>query len=170
MILSLVPLSKGLSVRDFDCGNQQLNDFLKHYALKNDRLMMGKTFAALSEENRIAGYFTLSNAQIERLAIPEQENIKLPRYPIPAVRIGRLAVDKTVQGKGIGAWLLVRALEKALQVSGISGNYAVMVDAIDERAKSFYLKYGFLPLNNHPLSLFLPLKKIQEELYGKTNG
>jgi GNAT superfamily N-acetyltransferase len=181
MTVVLVPLSKKLSVKDFDCGNRELNDYLKHYALKNDLLMMGKTFVALTEENYTIGYFTLSNAQIERTAIPVQTGKKLPRYPIPAVRISRLAIDRTVQGRGIGAWMLIRALEKALQVSEVSGgeprsvgarransgNYAVLVDAIDEKAKAFYLKYGFLPLNNQSLSLFLPMETIKKELYDR---
>jgi predicted N-acetyltransferase YhbS len=128
------------------------------YARKNDTARIGKTVVALDEAGRIAGYITLSNAQIERNKLPE--TVKLPRYPVPALLIGKLAVDKTMHGKGIGSWLLCKAFEKAIQIAAISAVYAVIVDAIDDSAKNFYLKYGFVPLRDNELSLFLPLETI----------
>jgi GNAT superfamily N-acetyltransferase len=161
MELSLVPLSKVHKVKLFDCGRQSLNDYIKHYALKNDMLSISRTFVACMENGSIAGYISLSNAQIHAESLPEDVRAKLPRYPVPALRIGRLAVDRTMQGLGVGSWLLKQAFVKALQISEITGIYAVLVDAIDEKAKSFYLKYGFISLPGEPLTLFLPLQTVR---------
>lgn len=83
------------------------------------------------------------------------------RYPVPAFRIGKLAVDRDFQGNGVGRWLLTQALLKAVEVSHSAAVFAVLVDAIDEKAKAFYLKYGFIPLEERPLTLFLPLATIE---------
>jgi predicted N-acetyltransferase YhbS len=161
MNVRLAPISKDIPLKSFDCGNVSLNEYLKRYALKNDAARIGKTFIALTEDDEIAGYITLSNAQIERNALPQ--DLKLPRYPVPALRIGKLAVSKEQQGKGIGAWLLYKAIEKAVDISEISAVYAVLVDAKDAAAKTFYLKYGFIPLQDSDLTLYLPLETIHQE-------
>lgn len=160
MILSLEPVSKTLQKQSFDCGNQILNDYFRFYAFKNDQLSIGKTFVALNELDTVTGYMTLANAQIEVDLLPETLKTKLPRYPIPAFRIAKLAVDLRYQGSGVGSWLLRSALEKALSVSASVGIYAVIVDAIDEKAKSFYVKYGFMAFSEFPLTLFLPVTTI----------
>jgi len=160
--LSLIPITKTLQKATFDCGYPDLNAYFRHYALKNDELSIGKTFVAIDEAGTVTGYITLSNAQIETSTIPENIVAKLPRYPVPAFRIGKLAVDKRFQGSGVGAWLLRMALQRALDISVSVGVFAILVDAIDEKAKSFYLKFGFIPLIEHPLSLFLPLATIRK--------
>ncbi|GHV44740.1 N-acetyltransferase [Spirochaetia bacterium] len=164
MEFSLVPLSKEHPVKSFDCGNAVLNEYLRRYALKNDRLSIGKTFVALDEDKTIAGYLTLSNAQIDKVDLPEPVQTKLPRYPIPALRIARLAVDQKRQGLGVGSWLLKQSFIKALQIADITGVFAVMVDAIDEKARDFYLKYGFVSFQREPLTLFLPLETIRRAI------
>jgi GNAT superfamily N-acetyltransferase len=88
-------------------------------------------------------------------------------YPVPAFFIAKLAIDTRFQGAGAGSWLLRQALEKALSVSVEVGLYAVIVDAIDETAKGFYLKYGFESFAEHPLTLFLPLATIARALAGE---
>lgn len=160
MTLSLSPISKSLQKSPFDCGNPVLNDYFRFYAFKNDQLFIGKTFVALDKTEAVAGYMTLSNAQIEVDLLPDTLRAKLPLYPVPSFRIGKLAVDLRYQGLGVGAWLLRSALEKALSVSASVGLYAVIVDAFDEKAKTFYLKYGFIPFAEYPLTLFLPLATI----------
>jgi len=160
MSLTLEPISKALQKVPFDCGNPVLNDYFRFYAFKNDRLSIGKTFVAVDDTGAATGYMTLSNAQIEAGLLPLAIRAKLPRYPVPALRIGKLAVDVRFQGTGVGAWLLRSALEKALSVSASVGLFAVIVDAIDEKAQSFYLKYGFIPFAEYPLTLFLPLATI----------
>lgn len=105
---------------------------------------------------------TFSNAQIEATNLPESITRKLPRYPVPAFRIGKLAVDSRFQGMGVGSWLLKMALQRALDVSASVGIFAVLVDAIDDKAKDFYLRYGFIPMDDHPLTLYLPLATIRQ--------
>ena len=160
MKLSLVPVSKALQKAPFDCGYPVLNEYLRLYALKNDSLSIGKTFVAVDEDESVVGYMTLASAQLETRSLPEAMRVRLPRYPVPAFRIGKLAVATKLQGQGVGAWLLRQALEKALLVSTEVGLYAVIVDVIDEKAKGFYQKYGFTAFAEYPLTLFLPLATI----------
>ena len=160
MKLSLAPVSRELQKRSFDCGHPALNEYFRHDAFRNDELAIGKTFVAVDDEGVVACYMTLATAQVEAQALPEERRMKLPRYPVPALRVAKLAVAKQRQGQGIGAWLLSRALERALSVSAEFGLYAVIVDAIDDQAKGFYEKYGFLPFVGAPLTLFLPIATI----------
>lgn len=161
MKLTLVPVTTSITKTSFDCGYQDLNHYLRHYALKNDLLSISKTFVAVTETEQVAGYMTISTAQIAAESLPEELRKQLPRYPVPAFRIGKLAVDLQFQGSGFGSWLLTEACKKAVEVSQSVGLFAVLVDAIDEKAKSFYVKYGFIPFNGHPLTLFLPLATIK---------
>lgn len=85
---------------------------------------------------------------------------KLPKYPIPAVLLGRLAVDQSMQGKKLGAILLVNAMKRALLASATIGMYALVVDAKNEKAQSFYQHFGFLPLVDQAMRLFIPLDTI----------
>jgi len=160
--LSLVPISKGLQKAPFDCGYPDLNTYYKHYALKNDELLIGKTFVVIDESETVTGFITLSNAQIEATTLPDSIKDTLLRYPIPAFRIAKLAVNSKFQGAGVGSWLLRNALQRALEISVSVGIFAVLVDAIDDTAKGFYLKYGFIPLKDHELTLFLPLATIRK--------
>jgi len=161
VILSLVPISKTLAKAPFDCGYPELNQYFRHYAFKNDQLSIGRTLVALAETDQVVGYMTISTAQIAAESLPEELRATLPRYPIPAFRIGKLAVDLRFQGTGVGRWLLTQALKKAVEVSINVGLFTVLVDAIDEQAKSFYVKYGFIPFEGHPLTLFLPISTIK---------
>lgn len=161
MILSLVPVTKAVTKASFDCGHPELNQYFRHYAYKNDQLSIGKTFVAITETQEVAGYVTLSTAQIVAESLPDELKEKLPRYPVPAFRIGKLAVDLRFQAAGVGRWMLTQAFQKAVAVSQNVGLFAVVVDAIDDKAKRFYLKYGFTPFEGHPLTLFLPLVTIK---------
>jgi GNAT superfamily N-acetyltransferase len=162
MAFSMIPISKLYSYKNFDCGNENLNNYLRFYALKNDSLGFGRTYLTLNDSNKVVGYFTLSNANVAHEAMPEETDVRLPRYPVPALLLSRLAVDKTMQGQGLGRRLLVQAFEKALEIAEISGVYAMIVDAIDEKAKAFYLKHGFIELPHSNLALIISLKKIRE--------
>jgi predicted N-acetyltransferase YhbS len=158
--LSYLPITKTLAKSEFDCGIQELNMYFRRYAVKNDKLSIGKTFVAVDDQNNVLGYITLSSAQITLDSLPQEAQAKLPKYPVPAFRIAKLAVSKDHQGKGLGARLLKEALTRAVSVSKEIAIHMVLVDAIDERAKTFYLKYGFIPLESQPLTLFLPIKTI----------
>ncbi len=162
---NFVPLEKKHNRKQFDCGNQELNEYLKRYARQNDKLEINKTFVAIKSDTPliINGYYTISSSTINFQSLPEEKRRKLPAYPIPAALIGRLAVDIFCQGEGLGTELLVNALLRIVRASSEIGIYAVRVDAIDERAKQFYLKHEFIPFQDSPLSLFLPLKTIKQE-------
>lgn len=161
--MKIKPLSeiKPSQLSKFDCGAEELNLYLKRFAKKNDKLGVGKTYVLL-ESSPALGFYTLSMAQIEFKALPKASQAKLPRYPIPAVRIGRLAIDLSAQGKGLGEFLLMDALSRAVRVSEEIAVFAVIVDAKDSQAKDFYLKYGFIPLQDQALSLFLPISTIKQ--------
>jgi ribosomal protein S18 acetylase RimI-like enzyme len=114
----------------------------------------------LDSPSIIIGFYTLSAAQMDISNIPSEIAKTLPRYPhLPAFRIGRLAINKEQQNLGIGKMLLLDALYKCF-VSDIGG-IAVIVEAKNEKAISFYKKYGFIQLPEQPLNMFLPMKVIK---------
>ena len=150
-------------MESFDCGAPALNDYLQKYARQNHDRNISKTFVALETGSgrKVLGFYNLVASEIDAQTIPTTHSKHLPRYPVPAVRIGRLAVDKHHKGQGIGGELLWDALGKANRLSDEVGIYAVVVDAKDENAVRFYHKYGFVPLSNNPKTLFLPVETIK---------
>ena len=112
-------------------------------------------------KGKIAGYYTLASASVLLADLPEAVIKKLPRYPsVPAVRMGRLAVDQAFKGKGLGASLLADALRRAATAEIAA--YAFVVDAKDETAAAFYAHHGFIPLPEQPLFMFIPLATVKE--------
>lgn len=161
-MVSRIELLDGHAGRDrFDCGETALNEFLARQAGQQQRKDFGKTYVALAEgEDAIAGFVTLSAGQVATTDLPAQ--LKLPRYPVPILRVGRLAVDKRFQGQGVGRDLLAFALRLALDFSERVGLYAVVVDAKDERAATFYRRLGFCPTLDDGLCLYLPLSVLRQ--------
>jgi GNAT superfamily N-acetyltransferase len=155
------PLDKSFNRSTFDCGKSQLNDYLQKYAWQNQQKRYSMTFiATVANSKEIAGYYCTSASSIEFANIPDFLTQKLPKYPAPIMLIGQLAVDRKMQGKGLGKVLLMHALSSAIRISLEMGIFAVRVDAMDESAKKFYLKYGFIPLKDAKYSLILPIKTI----------
>lgn len=118
--------------------------------------------AKVAEQNtsQVIGFYTLSASQIEFSDLSTAIARSLPRYPyLPVFRIGRLAVNKQNQKRGIGKILLLDALFKCFK-SDIPG-FAVVVDAKNEQVQSFYQKYGFIQFPDHPLKLYIPMKVIK---------
>jgi GNAT superfamily N-acetyltransferase len=152
----------------FDCGEAALNDFLLRQAGQQQRRGFGKTYVAVAEDGvSVAGFVTVSAGQIAAASLPSQS--KLPRYPAPMLRIGRLAVDARQQGKGIGQDLLVFALRLAVEFSQQVGLYAVVVDAKHDNAKAFYMKLGFVACADNPLCLYLPIATLEQSLKPQTH-
>ena len=162
-LVSIKEIESKLAFKNFDCDVDALNDFLSRYAKKNDELGIGKTFVALDENNQIAGYFTLATAQLSYNEIPEDYKRKLPKYPIPALRIARLAVNKNFQGKGVGRWLLKQAFIKIIQVSEVTGLHVIIVDA-KESSKTFYEYYGFKKIMDKELSYFILVDTVKKAI------
>jgi GNAT superfamily N-acetyltransferase len=153
------PLDRRHDREGFDCEEDILNEFLKRFARQNDEKGLGRTFVAVRPgESAIVGYYTLATGAVNFENVPE----KLPRYPVPVAHIGRLAVDNRAKGQGLGAFLLMDALRRIVQVADQIGIYAVEVYALNEGAKNFYLKYGFKPLSDDPLHLYLSIKTIRK--------
>ena len=108
-------------------------------------------------ETEILGYYTISMSQIDLRHLPEEKRKKLPRHPIPAARIGRLAVSVSHRGKHFGMYLLVDAVRRITRLSTDIGVYALEVDAIDEHARKFYERFGFISLEDDVDHLYLPI-------------
>lgn len=133
-----------------------MDRYLKEQATQDVRRRFAACYVALSAVNRVVGYYTLSSADLSLGDLPEEMTRKLPRYPnVPAVLLGRLAVDQEFQGQGLGPTLLADAI-KRIKRSEIA-SYGLLVSAKDEKAKSFYQHHSFIPLPDAPLKLFLPL-------------
>ena len=112
---------------------------------------------------RVVGFYALNGCEIQSDELPESFRKKFP-WRVPAVRLGRLAVAREYQRRGVGELLLFHAMWNVVQVDAIIGAVALLVDAKDELAKRFYLKYGFLELPDRPLNLFLAILRMKEAL------
>ncbi|MCH8552623.1 MAG: GNAT family N-acetyltransferase [Natronospirillum sp.] len=158
--LVIQPLSSEHDRPAFNCGNDALNRYIQKQAKQDVKRRVSKVFVATETEHSasILGYYTLSSLSIELSLLPTEVARKLPRHPIPAALLGRLAVSHTAQGQGVGRMLLANALKRTLAVSDDIAIYAMVVDAIDQNAQRFYEQFGFVPLESHDRRLFLPLK------------
>ncbi len=157
--MQALPLTGSHDRQGFDCGRQELNDWLRQVARQHQDKGLSKTFVAIREEEpvRICGYLALTLAELENRHLPEAWRKKLPRR-IPGVRLGRLAVDKVYQGKGLGELLLIDALTRAQRIYTEAGGIGLFVDALDEAAAGYYRRFGFEASPDYPLLLFLPAK------------
>lgn len=152
----LAPLDAKHDRAAFDSGSEPLNRYLQEQVSQDVRRRVTACFVALTDDDRIAGYYTLASASLLLADLPANTAKKLPRYPtIPAVRMGRLAVVQEFQRQSLGGALLADALSRAAG-SEIAA-YALMVDAKDETAVTFYQYHGFIALPESPRTLFLPL-------------
>ena len=152
----------GNDLESFTCGNKELDIYLKKYALENDKNGYGKTFV-LYDNNLLVGFFTLCSASIRFEEVPEKLIINLPKYPIPSIRLARLAVREDQQGKGYGRELLKQALLRILTIADTIGVRLIIVDA-KESSKSFYEKYGFQKLESDKLTYYLLLDTLKQAI------
>lgn len=170
----ILPVFEYLSTRHdrqgFDCGKQPLNDFLQKQARQNAERNVGVTHVAVpvSGDGKILAYYTLLTRDVDAAIIP---NSKLPKGAISTALLGRLAVDKTAQGRGLGKLCLLRAMEKVEIAAREIGIYAMVLDALDEQARAWYLglDYGFESLSDDPNHLFLPVATIRKLLTPSAN-
>jgi GNAT superfamily N-acetyltransferase len=150
--------------RSFCCEVEPLDRYLQTQAGQDQRRHIAACFVLLDPaRSSIAGYYTLSAFSVVAAALPDVLQKKLPKYgQIPCTLLGRLAVDRECRGAGVGKHLLVDALQRALLHSAEVASWAVIVDAKDDAANRFYLRYGFLELPNTPNRLFLPMATIEK--------
>jgi GNAT superfamily N-acetyltransferase len=148
----------------FSCGQESLDRYFRTQVTQDRRRRVATCFVAVESDSlRVAAYYTLASAGIPLTELPSEIAKKLPRYPsIPAVRMGRLAVDRRFQRRGLGGALLADALTRVL-TSPVAA-YALLVDAKDEDAVAFYRHHGFIPLRSQPRALFLPVATAERSL------
>ena len=153
----------------FDCGVAPLNDFLKNLAHQNLKKGLSRTFVVTDEKKskEILGLYTVSLCEINSTNLPEIYAKKYKGY-IPAVKLARLGVSLGAQKQGIGKILMVDAIIRTIKISQNAGGIGLFVDAKDMNAKDYYTGYGFIPLQDRQLELFLPLKtllKLYSEIF-----
>lgn len=143
----------------FRCGVPALDDYLHIYAAQQNAKGISTVFVLVNDAapRKILGFYTLSAAQVEVEQLSEADRKKLPRYPVPCFRMGRLARSVDSRGAGLGELLMGCAVDRCLHARSLVGAYALLVDAKDEKAKAFYEKYGFVAYVDAPMSLYLPL-------------
>jgi GNAT superfamily N-acetyltransferase len=159
------PIAKYHDRNAFDCGDNALNQFFHRYARQSHEKGGAKTYLAVSDSNqKVLGYYSVSPASIAYKRAPEVIKRGLARYEVPVFRLGRLAVDVSVQGKGLGGQLLLAAGRRCLLVASQAGGVALLIDAKNEQVAMWYASYGAVPLLDDPLSLLLPFKTIHAAL------
>jgi GNAT superfamily N-acetyltransferase len=159
-----VPITEKPGLKTFDCGIPELNDYLKKYAGQNHRKGLGSTYVLIPAEGEpvAAGYHTLSMAQVKLRSLPESQCKNLPKYPLPAVRLGRLAVDRQWQGTGLGEILLIDAIHRSVAaVQSVAAKYMI-VDAKNKKAEEFYSRYGFQSFEGGSHSLVAAIDTLKE--------
>ncbi|MEY3457843.1 MAG: hypothetical protein RL215_1000 [Planctomycetota bacterium] len=148
---------------DFDCGVPVLNEWLLTKVSQFEKKDLARTYVLVRKGDvAVKGYYALSNHTVIYDTLPEEHAKGLPRIDVPVVLIGRLAVDVSVQGQGLGEFLLIDALRRAEYLAARIGIRAVEVDAINASARKFYRKYGFISLKDDSRHLFLPLHVIRK--------
>ena len=149
----------------FSCEHESLNAYLKERANQEVKKQVAAVYVLTPDGKTVAGYYTLSQYSIEPGDLPPDliQKLRLPKYDrLPASLLGRLARAKEFKGQGIGELLLMDALKRALQLSLHIASVAVVVDAIDENARQFYQRYGFINVPDRPHSLFIPMQTIAQ--------
>ena len=143
----------------FCSGSGPLDQYFQQQVSQDARRKITSCFVALAKDQQIAGFYTLASTSVVLTDLPQAVGKKLPRYPtVPAVRMGRLAVDQNFMGNGLGSALLADALARASRAEIAA--FALVVDAKDKVASAFYLHHGFIAFAGRPLSLFLPLATV----------
>lgn len=156
------PLNDEHHLNGFDSGIGSLDTWLINHARAAAGAGSARTYVVLdTEQDRVVGYHALTVASIEHSEATERAQKGMPKHPIPAMLLARLAVDKTVQGKGIGAFLLKDAMNRALSVAEQAGIRLMLVHAINDEARAFYEHFGFEASPTDPKNLQLLIKDIR---------
>ena len=153
-------------VSTFECGNEELDNWLRRHALAAQQMDSARTFL-LVRNDRVVGYISLTVGSVLRADAPARLVRGLPAYPIGMVLLARLAVDRSEQGKGLGALLLAEALRKAVAAGEAAAARLVVVDAIDDAAVRFYERFGFIAAPEHPHRLYRRIKDVRASLQGE---
>ncbi|MCR4377144.1 MAG: GNAT family N-acetyltransferase [Rhodospirillales bacterium] len=159
--LVIEPLGKRHDRDAFSCGQPELDRYFQKQAGQDMRRNVARVFVCTKAgADTIIGFYTLSAASVDLSVFPENVARKLPHHPVPGALIGRLAVDRTAQGQGVGRMLLADALKRTLAASANIAVHVLVVDAKTDAAKAFYQAFGFTAFEDDTRRLFLPLGRI----------
>jgi GNAT superfamily N-acetyltransferase len=150
------PIEASDSVDEFSCGEPSLDDYLTRRALANDLAGASRCYVA-TREGRVVGYYALAVGSVLHADVAGKYRRNMPD-PIPVVLLSRLAVDTKEQGNGLGKHLLLDAIYRSFEVARVAGVRAILVHALHEQARDFYLRYDFEPSPTDPLHLLLLIK------------
>lgn len=166
---SIELLSRAHDREGFDCGSAPLNAYFRQTARQHTDRGISRTFVLVDENatgpKPVLGFFTLNICQIRAEQLPPELACKLP-HDVAGIKLGRLAVAAGRQRQGFGKMLLVAAMKKVIEVFESAGGIGLFVDAKDEAAKSYYQRFGFVPLPENSRQLFLPLQTLRQALVG----
>jgi GNAT superfamily N-acetyltransferase len=151
------PLSSEHQVAGFNCGEVLLDDWLRRRALANQMTGASRTFVICNQSSEVLAYYAMAAGGVSHQQSPGSIRRNMPD-PLPVMVLARLAVDQRVQGRQIGGALLRDALQRSLTIAQNTGVRALLVHALNERARLFYAHYGFLPSPIDPMTLMLPLR------------
>jgi len=151
------PLAIQHRLDGFDCGKPSLNHWLLHHARQAQTGGSARTFVVADEENRVAGFFSLTLGQVDTVEAPERIRQGMGRYPLPVVILARLAVSRESQGRGLGVGMLQDAIRRTLVIAEQAGIRAILTHPIDKDAARFYTRFGFIasPLRQQQRLLLL---------------
>lgn len=152
------PIAEHHELEAFDCGEAELDAWLRRRALANEREHASRTFVVCSGRV-VVGYYCLAAGSVAHADAPGGIRRNMPQ-PIPVIVLGRLAVDRRWSGKGIGAGMLKDAVLRSTQVTREIAARALLVHAISEPARRFYLRFGFIESPIDPMTLMLKLSKL----------
>jgi GNAT superfamily N-acetyltransferase len=167
--LRLVLLTAGHDLAGFDSGNEQLDWWLRDHALASQRADLARTYVVMLDEAVVA-YVSLTTGSIRPEAVPKRYARGMSRYPLPAILITRLAVDRRHQGQLLGSRLLAEALRRAVAAGDVAAARLVVVDAIDDRAAAFYRRWGFIDVPENPRRLFRKISEIRRSINEDVEG
>lgn len=141
--------------RGFDCGQQEVNHWLRTKALQHQNKRLSTTKALLDADGKMAGFYTLASGQVDFTELPDDLVQELPKRQLPVAIVAWLGVDRSYQGQKLGDLLFARALGDCYKVGKVFAFVAVVLDAVDDRSKSFYQRWRFEELPGNPNRLYL---------------
>ena len=159
----IAPLEKAHDRASFASGAPELDRYIREQASQDMRRDVSRVFVATRGPSQVVcGFYSLGASSFRREKLPLAQAKRLPHYPVPAVLLGRLAVDQSAQGQGLGAFLLMDAIHRVLLASQTLAVHAVTVDARDAAAAAFYRKYGFITFEDDARQLMLPMATLRQ--------
>lgn len=164
MVLKIEPLNSRRHTRStFYCEKDSLDNYIRKQASQDLKRRVATVFVLVDDpEMSVLAYYTLSSYTVDVTVLDQAFAKHLPRYPLlPATLLGRLGVDNSQKGKRFGELMLVDALKKSLDVAMQVASLAVIAEALDEEAVSFYMKYGFRKFRQEQMKLYLPMKSVE---------